>query len=467
MKKIGFIPIDDRPVCYDLPKMIANIDTDVKLYLPPQNLLGSLTETANRTALFEWLEDLNEVDYLIIAVDTLLYGGLIPSRRSNDSKSEIENRLLKLRNILLKKTNCKTFVFSSIMRISDNNFNEEEKEYWKEYGKKIFSYSYELHRFEVEGNNTAKEKVTHLSKEIPAEILVDWLTTRERNFSINKSLVKMFDDGIFDTLIFAKDDCAKYGLNVKESKYFDLLAQTRKGMFVKTGADEIPLTMLSRCISDGQKIKIAPIYTNPSDVDLISKYEDISVKNSVHSQILTAGAMVSPVEEADLIMYVNNFVGEQGELVMNVDTKPFNGDFICFDNPFFVIDILNANGADNEFVDKMFKNGLGDNFYGYSAWNTTGNSLGSGVAAAITKFLAKNYNEKAFKKLQTVRFLDDWAYQANLRKKLKNENQTDLSIVKEKFSVYEKTVQNVLNSDEYQIQYSFPWNRFFEIKIEI
>ena len=107
MKKIGFLPIDNRPVCYDLPKMIANIDSEVKMYLPPKNLLGSLTRNADRNALFEWLEDLNDVDYLVISVDTLIYGGLIPSRRSSDTKDEIENRLLKLRNILLKKASGK------------------------------------------------------------------------------------------------------------------------------------------------------------------------------------------------------------------------------------------------------------------------------------------------------------------------------------------------------------------------
>lgn len=466
MKKIGLIPIDNRPVCYTLPKMIANIDSDIKLYLPPKKLLGSLSKNADRNALFEWLEDINNIDYLVISADTLIYGGLIPSRRSNDSKQEIENRLLKLRNILLKKNNCKTLVFSSIMRISNNNYNEEEKTYWAEFGEKIFKYSFELHRFEVEGDNTAKENATELAKEIPAEILIDWLTTRERNFSINKELVKMLDDGIFDTLIFSKDDCAKYGFNVKEANYFELLAQTRKNLLIKTGADEIPLTMLSRCISDNKKIKIAPVFTNPTETDLISKYEDVSVINSVKSQILTAGASVSNPEEADLILYVNNFQGEQGELVMNVHTEPFDGEFQKFYRPYFVVDILNANGADNYFVSKMFKNGIDDNFCGYSAWNTTGNSLGSGIAAAITKFLAQNYKEIAFKKLQTVRLLDDWAYQANLREFFKQKNLTDLTEIKKYFSEYEKNVQNVLNSDKFEIKYSFPWNRFFEIEID-
>lgn len=467
MKKIGFIPIDNRPVCYTLPKMIADINPEIKLYLPPKNLLGSLTKNADKNGLFEWLEDLEETDYLVISADTLIYGGLIPSRRCPDDKNEIENRLLKLRNILLKKTNCKTLIFSSIMRISNNNYNEEEKEYWAQYGEKIFAYSYELHRSEVEGNRLAKEKATELAKEIPSEILIDWLTTRERNFSINKEYVKMFDDGIFDTLIFSKDDCAKYGFNVKEAKYFELLAQSRKGMFVKTGADEIPLTLLARCISDGKKIKIAPIYTNPNEIDKISKYEDISVDNSVKSQILTAGASISATDEADLILYVNNFQGEQGELVMNGRTKPFEGEFTHFNRPYFVVDILNANGADNNFVEKMFKNGINNDFYGYSAWNTTGNSLGSGIAAAVTKFLCSTPNEDNFKKLQIVRLLDDWAYQANLRKFFKNENLKDLNEIKKYFENYENIVFNALKTNKKEISYSFPWNRFFEIEIKL
>ena len=467
MKKIGFIPIDNRPVCYDLPKMIAKIDHEVKLYLPPRGFLGSLTKNADRNALFEWLEDLNNVDYLVIAADTLIYVGLIPSRRSSDTKDEIEKRLLNLRNILLKKTDCKTLVFSSIMRISNNNCNEEEKEYWSEFGKKIFEYSYELHRSEIEGNRLAKEKATEIAKEIPPEILIDWLTARERNFAVNKEYVKMFDYGIFNTLIFSKDDCAKYGFNVKEAKYFDFLAQNRKGMFVKTGADEIPLTLLSRCISDGKKIKIAPMYTNPEEIDKISKYEDVSVKDSVESQILTAGGSVSTPDDAHLILYVNNFKGEQGELVMNVHTEPFDGEFAHFDKPYFVVDILNANGADNNFVEKMFENGINGYFYGYSAWNTTGNSLGSGIAAAVTKFLAKNPDETAFKKLQTVRLLDDWAYQANLREEFKRENLMDLQKVKNRFEAYEEKISKTLNTNGFNVSYSFPWNRFFEIEVKI
>ncbi|MCR5261215.1 MAG: DUF4127 family protein [Candidatus Gastranaerophilales bacterium] len=466
MKKIALIPIDNRPVCYQLPKMIADINKDIKLIMPDRRLLGSLTKNAEINALFEWLEDIQDVDYIVISADTLIYGGLIPSRRSEETFEDLEQRVLKLRNLLLKKNDCKTFLFSSIMRISNNNINEEEKEYWSEWGTKLFEYSYNLHKFEVEGNGQDKQTAKKLSEEIPPEILVDWLTTRERNFLVNKMYLKMYDDKLLDTLIYSKDDCAKYGFNVKEANYFDFEASKRKNAFVKTGADEIPLTLLARCLTEGKNIKIAPVYTNPAEINLISNYEDISVQKSAESQILTAGASVSDVRNADLIMYVNNFKNHQGELVMDVETQGFDGHVEKFEKPYFAADILNANGSDNVFVEKLFENKFDDKFFGYAGWNTTGNTFGSAISAAICAYTAENADEEAFKKLQAVRFLDDWAYQANVRKYIKTQNITDIGEIKNCFKPYENTLSKIL---DYPVdaKYSLPWNRFFETEIEL
>ncbi|MGN0013968.1 MAG: DUF4127 family protein [Candidatus Gastranaerophilaceae bacterium] len=467
MKKIALIPIDNRPVCYTLPILTANINPEVKLFLPNRKFLGSLTKNADIEAIFEWLEDIQDVDYIVISADTLIYGGLIPSRRTHANIEEIEQKILRLRNILLKKRNCKTFLFSSIMRISNNNINEEEKEYWKDWGEKIFEYSYNLHRAELEGNDEAKRRAFELSVEIPKEILIDWLASRARNFEVNKMYLKLYDDGLIDSLIYSKDDCAKFGLNVKEAKYFEFEAETRKKVFVKTGADEIPLTLLARCFSDGEKVKIAPVYTKPDFIQNISKYEDISLEKSVISQIETAGAAISGVENADMILYVNNFEKEQGELVMKVDVPLFDGGIEQFDKPYFVVDVLNANGADNNFVKRLMEKTISDNFLGYAGWNTTGNSLGSAISAAISAFTAKNIDKTAFNKLQTVRFLDDWAYQANLREQIKVEKISNENEIKALFVAYENAVREFLKTTKYEIRYEFPWNRTFEIEVKI
>ncbi len=119
-------------------KQIASIDNNLRLLLPPRGLLGDLTKTADTDGIIQWLKTVTQVDKVIVSLDTIAYGGLIPSRRSTDGFEAIKKRMEEFRQILSNK-NAKIYAFSSIMRISNNNINEEEKEYWSSYGKKIFN----------------------------------------------------------------------------------------------------------------------------------------------------------------------------------------------------------------------------------------------------------------------------------------------------------------------------------------
>ena len=441
--KIAFVPIDNRPVCYTLPKIIAEIDDSIEFSIPPRYMLGGLTKTANIEGIFEWLENIPKQDVIILSLDTLAYGGLIPSRRCCENFEQIKNRIEKLKQILIAKE-AKILATSSIMRISNNNFNEEEKKYWSEYGEKIFKYSFEYCK---KGN---------AKTDVPQEILDDYLSTRSRNFEINKIYLKWQKDGLFDTLVFSKDDCAEYGFNVFEAKELEGL-----GGFTKTGADEIPLSLLSRVIN--KKIKICPIFLEPEYKDLISNYEDVSIERSVHGQIELAGCEISDEQNSDIILYINNFIDKQGEIVMKVPTENFARTFSLPKKPYMVADVRFANGADNNFVNELLKNKIEDKFfYGYSAWNTSANTLGSLICGAKYKFCAKTYNQNAFKNLQITRFLDDWAYQANVRQKLVKPDKEKVRILMKPYEyiIFEKfDFHNNIN-------YIYPWNRLFEVEIE-
>ena len=81
MKKIAFVPIDNRPICYSLPLDIVSQNEDIKLLLPKREFLGGLYDSSSINDIFLWLESLENVDYLILSLDTLAYGGLVTSRR--------------------------------------------------------------------------------------------------------------------------------------------------------------------------------------------------------------------------------------------------------------------------------------------------------------------------------------------------------------------------------------------------
>ena len=430
---IAFVPIDNRPVCYTLPEQICAMDGNIRLYMPAREWLGDLTKYADVDKIFQWLKDLPKVDAIILSLDTVAYGGLISSRRSNDSFEKIKERIEKLKEIL-KDKHAEIYAFSSIMRISNNNYNEEEKEYWKDWGKKIFEYSY-----------TAGA----VNDNIPDYILKDYLETRKRNFEINKIYLKWQKEGLFDTLIFSKDDCAEKGLNVEEARKLEQM-----GGKTKTGADEIPLALLARAIK--KEIKVYPKFLEPEYKECISNYEDVPVRESVLSQLELGGFIsVKTEEEADIVLIVNNFIKKQGELVMGCDTEPYNRTFIPPEKPYCIADVRYANGSDNAFVKQLLEKIDMKYFCGYAGWNTTANTLGSLLAGIKVLTKAGEYNEKAFRRLQMIRFLDDWAYQANVRGK-------DLSLMNR----YETKLQTIFG-DFGKIEYSYPWNRSFEIEIGI
>ena len=230
--------------------------------------------------------------------------------------------------------------------------------------------------------------------------------------------------------------------------------------------------MLARAFGQNNNtdIKIAPIFLAPDYKDLISNYEDVSIEKSVKGQIELAGCKVCKPEDADILLYVNNFEERQGEIVMKVPTRPFSGKWKKPEKPYMIADVRYANGSDNAFVNQLFDVGLDENFLGYSAWNTSANSLGSLICGAIVFLEAKtrrgeddwSVSEASnFKKLQVIRFLDDWGYQANVRQQLPS---PDEKLVKELMKPYEEKVFELLGV-RYNISYKFPWNRLFEVEI--
>ena len=460
MKKILFIPIDNRPITYSLTKQIADVNKSLELELPKRELLGGLTTKANAQEILSWLKNEETPDLIILSLDTIVYGGLVSSRRGKETYDEIKSSIFSLKEILLdkkeKNKNLKILATSSIMRISNNNVNEEEKEYWDKYGEKLFRCSYEFHK-----NGSVKT-------DVPKEILEDYLNTRKRNFEANKIYLNLVEEKIFDYLIYSKDDTGEFGFNVMEAEFFENEIKKRKlNANIKTGADEIPLGLLLRGITEDIPLKIKIVYANPDSTDKISRYEDISVKKCVEAQIklgLKNGELTN--NNPDLILYANNFENKQGDLVFQDIINSSKNELPNFEKPFIIADINNANGSDNKLVENILEKSLDEKFLGYSGYNTSANTIGSALCLGVISYLAKKenlLNENAFKKVLAIRFLDDWGYQANERTKVQESKE---NFEKLDFSYYEQKINKFLKTN-FKAEYSLPWNRSFEIEVTL
>ena len=488
-----FIPLDNRPVSYTLPAQIASLNKNIKTYLPPREFLGGLVKDSDADKIIEWLEKTlaeNDIHYIAVSLDTIAYGGLIPSRRSRESFHEIIHGLEKFRRAV-EKNRAKIFAFSSIMRISDSYVNEEEKEYWDRFGKEIFRYSYLKHKVSAElpaFPEKYRDELELLEKTIPQEIIEDYKKTRERNFSINRFYLKWIEDGFLDFLAFSKDDTGEYGFNIQETEALNCEIKDKNlsdKVLIQTGADEIPCGLISRIITNHyrEKIKIFPVYSTPNGKNIISRYEDKTISENASGQIKLCGADAACSEtDADIILLLHTPENVQNDHCLNIHTEPENIEAINFcteyiknsKKPVIIADISSANGADNKFVMQILANGVDLNkIYGYAGWNTTGNTLGSVISAGISRFIAEkqnSFNMNNFKKLLLVRLSDDWAYQTVTRQKIRAI--TDLA---DKITLKEELIPLVLNISK-KIDYdlcisnlrvSFPWSRTFEVEIDL
>ena len=480
--QILIIPIDNRPVCYDLPIEAAKIFDGTEIFVPDITLLGGLKSKADTEKILGWAKHIllsKNIDIAIISLDTIAYGGLVPSRKTQESFEQIKENIdnfVQIINTLEKKV--KIYAISSIMRISDNNCNEEEKSYWETYGRDLFRYSYLSHKLLKNYDVEIEAELIKLAREIPFEIIDDYLDTRKRNFDINSYYIDLTQKGLFDKLIFSQDDTAEFGFNVEEKELLQIQAikeQIVDKVIIKTGADEMILSLLCRSLMEyfNEKPEIQPIYFKDDVKKIIPRYEDKNIETSIKETIELCGAKESKNSNT-LKLLVNAPNKIQNDLCLEIYEDENSNkqaqnliESIPNTNKYLIADIKNANGADNFLVENIL--GISyDNkkFYGFSAWNTTGNTLGTVISIGLIKYLAEKFgrfNEQSFKKIQFIRFLDDWAYQANVRKILRQNGSPDL--VSEEMQNYLEKISNYL-SYKNDVKYEFPWDRTFEIKIK-
>ena len=146
--------------------------------------------------------------------------------------------------------------------------------------------------------------------------------------------------------------------------------------------------------------------------------------------------------------------------------------------PAGIADIAFANGADNALLRELQNRGLLFKLQAYSGWNTATNSTGFALGTGI---LASRMTEDARDQLLLQRYLDDWAYQANVRTTLmdqfENMRQDIYSALGSKHAAAAARATDLLRKFAMEnlppfdglddLQADFPWDRGFEIDVQL
>ena len=506
VKKIVFVPHDNRPISEkQTVDVVRRLGYEV--VVPPDELLGSREDLGNPDVLWKWLDTKvteiqkdkkADLQAVVVSSDSLLYGSLVGSRKHNYSQKQILTRAENFRQLRKKHPRTPLYVFSSIMRTprSGEASGHMEPEYYSSYGADIFRYT-ALRDKEEEASLDKREKkeLAFLQKIIPASALKDWNERRGKNMEANKFLVDLSKADAFDFLLFGRDDNAPYSQTHMEKRH---LADYAKQKAVPesryrsmAGIDEAGMLLLARAVHDTSREmpSIFVRYNWGSGEFTVPAYSDERINISIDDAIAVAGGMrVTSPEGADLILAVNtNPNGKTYEAAARSNdgrggegTKYFVDileEYLAKGYPVAVADVAYANGSDNALMERLRGRNLLFRLRGYAGWNTATNSTGFVIGEGL---LARKMKKESVEELLITRYLDDWAYQANVRNIIARQltwlrgDGVYGRLDAKRESVSERTAMMLSRfveenlpprKDLAEIEVIHPWNRMFEADI--
>ncbi|MEM9138112.1 MAG: DUF4127 family protein, partial [Cyanobacteria bacterium P01_F01_bin.42] len=499
--KILYTPLDERPCNYKYPQMIAALAPELELVVPQPNLLGNKKRPANTERLWSWIQtQAGSCQAIILSIEMLVYGGLLPSRLHQQSQLNLEARLQRLKILKLNHPNLLIFASSLIMRTPRYNSSEEEPHYYAKQGKNIFRWGWLRDRQQRSELSLKESKeLESLNALIPNVDLRDYRQRRQKNIEVNKMAIDLVDNGIIDFLAIPQDDSARYGFTALDQKQVvDRIIERRlqQQVHLYPGADEVGCTLLARAyLQLGKKsCRFYPLISSVRGELIVPLYEDRPLGESLKSQILAAGAHIATEQDqADVVLAINS----AGKVMQESwDQRRKDITYSSYRNLRFfadhirqlcdagksvaIADVAFANGGETELIELLDDLSLLDHILAYGGWNTSCNTLGSVIATAILGQGTDDIEAIAFNKIHHL--IEDWAYQAIVRMQMVKDflptvGATYYNFASQDATIHEEIARRLMMQWQQTLRSSFqdwsieelkvstPWNRMFEIDL--
>ncbi|MGP7959250.1 DUF4127 family protein [Sanguibacter sp. A247] len=484
---IVLVPLDERPVNTGLVADVASV-AGHRLELPPAGARASYREAANTDMLAAWLRVRAadpDVGAIVVSIDMLVHGGLIPARTTHEDTATVLRRLDVLRDIKRERPDLPILAVTLVTRASDHDSAIEEPDYWATYGRRMHALGRESHQAWEAGEQAP-------TADVPADVRRDFARRRLRNHIVNLSAIDLRADNVLHHLVVTADDTARFSAGSVEQAWLAYWGVLDPAMNVPIypGADETGAVLVARAITllAGVTPRVRHVTADPDGMERIPPYENAPLATSVPRQIAAAGGLVVD-EDPELVLVVHTSDparGDQGGPHRAADDPAaaaapvaLVSEHVASGVMVAVADLRYANGSDPTLVEGLRAAGLLDEIVAYGGWNTAGNALGSTVALGIAAVVADRTGLPArelARPARVRRLLDDHAYQSIVRKRaweaVFHADYTPLPDAEVPDAEAWVTTQlrreheNIFPGDALHLdRVSLPWKRAFEVDI--
>ena len=417
------IPLDSRPATSTLPAQMAGL-LGGTVHLAPTGLLGDAKRGADPASLLAWLNAQPKDGPLIVALDTLAYGGLVQSRTSRDSVETVMARLQAVRD------------------------------WGAASGQPVYAFIV-------------------LPRQPDA---VD----RARNLEVARRMIGWAREGVFRELHVTWDDALPGSPSPAEGA--ELARTAPEGVLVYPGADEVLGSLVARALSP-QPASLAVEYSQPTKAEAVIRYEGVALTASVALHAAAAGWQVvptvpqkvltpfggvgtRPTTDAALTLYVYNGGDPRGAALRVSQLLRERGAVA-------VADVDQVNSANVRAWADLYTLKRPQDLASLAAWGTPGNNLGTVLAhakLALTGTTAPSFAASQ-DALLAREYANDVVYSSNLRARLRAQI-PDVKIPGSDAQAVLTRLAQPYFPLQFKSSYTLasatlPWNRSFEAELKL
>lgn len=501
------LPLDSRPAC---TKFIADLGkiANIKVIMPPNELLDNYKMTAKTNDLRLWLsENIQNADAAIVSIDMLIHGSLLASRHSTGTDNDTNETLQLLKSIHTKYPKMPIYAFNILPRLWLADSKENSK-----YQKLILEYSKlkdQVYTFE---NPKDIKKLNDLESKIPPQLLIEYQNLYQENVELNKKLIQLTEQGIFEKLVIGQDDGQIFGIpNISKKQllhYLNNQQLTSDHVIITRGTDEVALTLLGDIANkiNHYHPKINVQYSDSNAASIVMPYMPSSVATTVKEKVeMIGGNLVNNPDDADFILFV--YIGTEKNKDNQFNVNKQLQSLLKKNYKVALVDLSEHFSYKETIFPTLLKNDVPINqFIAYAGWNTTSNSIGTAVTQAtiftarLTSATESNDILALYKNNLTFlisRYLEDWYYLKNVIDNINNKlkksniniydlnehynlanNQLNIEMNKNAYLLSNRRAFNIpviiqtqdkkftVKVSNLKIKTYFPWTRTFEIYLD-
>ncbi|MBR1820726.1 MAG: DUF4127 family protein [Clostridia bacterium] len=416
--------------------------------------------------------ELPQADAAVINLEHWCFGGLLASREYEVDEAEALNRVRALGALLRAYPDKPAYLSTIILRSSLSTLREEDVAVYRA----MTAYSVHTARFARLGLPEDAAAVREAAGRIPPELLARTRAVRKRNLAVNLAAVELAAEGLTASLSVLQEDTQTEGLPRWDQE--TILAKMRvanvRNVFLRNGADEAGALGAAQALRRGRPA-LPVTFRWLGRADFVAPYEDRPFRENLESACAELGIQMAEDAET-VVMVCCPEAGEQAESDVPVSEGHLRAIAQAVDAQIaagrrvYLLDVMRANGGVFQLMGMLAEP---DRLWGYSAWNTASNAMGTLLAQLATDHLRGAPNRRFL----AERLLDDWLYQGRLRGVLTARLERageDIYCLKDKGRAEEAL--RALYEAELPARWplktlpacrvSLPWPRLFEIRAE-